>query len=287
MPNLRKVTRCYSLEGKGEMKSVVFFLTITLLFLCGCSDSDPMDGEQKESFDFPFFVDTMMFNENHKVLAEIEGAHYPYYFGKLTDTVLLFHNILPPLAMRTEGWKMRFRPPAESFDDYFHDRPVNREIQTWESVKLKVHIDLTQSVQNYGRDAFPVLVENATNDTVQVGYGYYVPIILEAKDNKGNWRPLEYLHVYQCGNGVRDILLPPKEFTVTSVVKTSGSFRTKLRLNLGASYSREYVGSIDSLNFCERSKRHIRKSHFESLSVLLNGLNVQSLSHTSRTSVFC
>ena len=97
--------------------------------------------------------------------------------------------------------------------------------------------------------AFPVFVVNITKDTLDIGYGDHLPIVTEALDNKGTWRPIEEPYMYACGTGLNRILLPPNEIVVTSIPINKGKFKTKLRLRYGNILSREFFGTINPTQF--------------------------------------
>jgi hypothetical protein len=56
--------------------------------------------------------------------------------------------------------------------------------------------------------AYPVYIWNSTDSTTSIPMeGVETEMIQEAKDEKGNWRPIEY-HIYGfCGNGYWDYIL--------------------------------------------------------------------------------
>lgn len=50
---------------------------------------------------------------------------------------------------------------------------------------------------------------NKHADTIVVGYGDLIPIIMEAKDKHGKWKVIQDRYVVGCGTGVGHIFLPP------------------------------------------------------------------------------
>ncbi|CAN5660901.1 hypothetical protein BH11BAC3_BH11BAC3_41010 [soil metagenome] len=77
--------------------------------------------------------------------------------------------------------------------------------------------------------------------------------IQEAKDEKGNWRPIEYWYNDKCGNSFDDIQLAPNEYINFFIPRYYGLFKTKIRLRflLGAKtiISSEWDGRIDKKQF--------------------------------------
>ena len=82
-----------------------------------------------------------------------------------------------------------------------------------------------------------------------------VTLIQEAKDDHGNWRPIEYINNYiGCGTGVfHEIELHPMEFIEIYVRKYCGSLNTTLRIKLLTQntvlYSEKYEGYINPTQF--------------------------------------
>ena len=77
-----------------------------------------------------------------------------------------------------------------------------------------------------------------------------LPIICEARDQDGEWKPIEYLPSSWCGNSHHSAYLPSGHYWEFSVPVYSGSFKTKLRYaDRGSFYSNEFDGSINPAQF--------------------------------------
>jgi hypothetical protein len=86
-------------------------------------------------------------------------------------------------------------------------------------------------------------------------------IICEARDQDGEWKPIEYLPSSWCGNSHHSAYLPSGHYWEFSAPVYSGSLKTKLRYNLGGNiycaelggfintYSNEFDGSINPSQF--------------------------------------
>ncbi len=75
-------------------------------------------------------------------------------------------------------------------------------------------------------------------------------MIQEAKDENGEWKPIEFWIPSGCGNSYFNPLeLAPNEFAKVAIVKYSGRFQTELRLKFKYSseimYSQPFSGSIN------------------------------------------
>jgi len=96
---------------------------------------------------------------------------------------------------------------------------------------------------------------NNTADTLNVTthIGGTLIGIQEAKDEKGNWRPIEYWFNDRCGNSFDNVQLAPNEYLNFYIPRYYGSFKTKLRLRLligtKTFTSKEWDGRIDKKQF--------------------------------------
>jgi len=238
------------------MTKTNFILTLLVLVITiSCNRTTNKDINEVETFKFPKITDRFK-NDTLELTSEIwlnYGDHNPYYFGKLTDSISLERYLRPmmppppPPGADTTQWD--FKPKKGKFDEYFLDWMDNREFERRDSTELFIEIDTTQIINNDGRKAFPVLIQNKSIDTIYIGYGSQIPIITEAKTKNKQWKPIEERYVYMCGNGLHSIILPPNEVVLTSELIYSGNFKTKLRIKMGNNYSEEFNGAINESQF--------------------------------------
>ena len=94
--------------------------------------------------------------------------------------------------------------------------------------------------------SFPIFFKNISRDTLDVqSVNGYLFISLEAKDRKGNWKPINE-KPFVCGTGITSkIVLPPNEIIITSMFHYTGNYKTKFRLKFSDFVSREFDGSIN------------------------------------------
>ena len=79
--------------------------------------------------------------------------------------------------------------------------------------------------------AFPVFLENISNDTMDVGSGdLFTNIIVEAKNKDGQWQRLSHPYIFECGTDMKTIFLAPHQIAITAMPVCQGDFRTLLRL---------------------------------------------------------
>lgn len=102
--------------------------------------------------------------------------------------------------------------------------------------------------------SYPVIITNVSADTLEVGYGEYLSLIIEAKDSLENWMPIQERFFYKCATGLMDFHLPPDEIIISSIKHFSGPFETKMRIAFGRDRkikSNEFIGSINYEQFTD------------------------------------
>lgn len=161
--------------------------------------------------------------------------YYPYYIGPENDTVV-------PDRCRAhydDSTKWGLNKRYEKYNTTREQSPSRR------APPVSIRIDTMHKMRN----GFPVIVKNEGKDTIQIGYSQYIPLLLEAKDSAGTWRPIEKHFNVVCGTGMRNWILPPGEIALTFAPVTRGSFKTELRLRFEDHYSEPFRGSINYRQF--------------------------------------
>lgn len=145
-----------------------------------------------------------------------------------------------------------------SMPDYTDNSFV--KLQGGESIK-EIYESKTVFLSKYYKpstklvEAYPVLIENITdsvaNIETQEGWIY---MIQEAMDEKGKWRPIEYIDYRAvCGNSYGNSKILPNEYLISKIYKYSGDFQTKLRVRFASHkevyYSNEFYGRINCSQF--------------------------------------
>ena len=105
-----------------------------------------------------------------------------------------------------------------------------------------------------------LLLINATKEKVAFpAQDSRLYIIQEAKDENGEWRPIEYLPSSWCGNSYHQVFLEPNKYWSFTAPRYGGSFKTKLRFKLEGDnpiYSNEFEGSINKEQFSIKQGHH-------------------------------
>jgi hypothetical protein len=103
--------------------------------------------------------------------------------------------------------------------------------------------------------SFPVFIFNKTDSIIPLELKEgWIFMIQEAKNRKGEWKPIEYYEPYTyCGNSFGSEKLIPNHYAISKIYKYEGTFNTKLRLKLMTNnriyYSNEFKGSINHNQF--------------------------------------
>lgn len=145
--------------------------------------------------------------------------------------------------------------------NFIIDGLINRKIPTKEQYRL-VKKDMTEyyKVDNGSNDfvkCYPLLMYNNSKDTIITKFKY----IQEAKDSKGNWKPIEcYYNFGECGNPeMYCYQIVSKNYILYPIIKYHGNFKTKLRVKVynkrNVYYSNEFTGYINISQFDTKAFR--------------------------------
>ncbi len=222
-----------------------------LLLLSGCKG----DIKDKTQNSFVKVVNSVVIDtfgiENFRLYEYLEQpswlstAHYePYYIGKVSDTLYIH----PLFSYQQESYSLDGNERQRS--DYFVGWLENKEYKYAEQAKLNIYVDTT----NLNASTCHVIVTNIDSDTVTIGLGRHLELILEAKDSLDNWRPIQERFRYFCGTGLKTIILPPSECVVSLAPVYSGNYQTVMRLKMGENYSNSFRGRMNYGQFQRETK---------------------------------
>lgn len=174
-------------------------------------------------------------------------SHFEFfYIGKLKDSILLENiSFSPQPPPNPSGKKSAFIETNTSSNAYdrFRRRHNSYDYSLDSLIEIQVNTSIVIS------KSYPVLLRNLNKDTVAIGYGDYIPLLLEAKDSLGNWKPIQVPYRYGCGTGLETIILPPKEIVITLLPIFNGNYKTQLRVTHGSNMSKPFWGKIDYKQF--------------------------------------
>ncbi len=167
-----------------------------------------------------------------------------FYIGKVQDTIFLnpYLNFGPFSTLPSEEQNINTEKKQKlDLENYFLKWPQKKNYKFWYQSKVEIRIDTS----NLFSKSYPTLLTNMENDTIIIAYGQQIPLIMEAKDSIGNWKPIQTRYIYICGVGVGSIILPPKECLMTLSPIFIGNYRTLLRVSLGNNHSNLFYGNIN------------------------------------------
>ncbi|MFA0961015.1 hypothetical protein AB9P05_04365 [Roseivirga sp. BDSF3-8] len=181
------------------------------------------------------------------------AAYSPLYIGTQADTVLADH-LFDFREYQVDDWSNYSQPDSASLRIFVD---TSQCISHADRVPPPPRVAKEDSLNVYEAPryfAYPVYLINQSTDTLDIGYGEYIPLILEAKDSTEAWRPIQRPRIL-CGTGLRYILLPPDNLVLTAYKLYKGKEQTKLRLRLGDEdkvYSNEFTGNINYSQFIDK-----------------------------------
>lgn len=251
-------------------------LLFVLVALFGSCQQNEEKLEIVEKFVFPMIMDTFEFINSSKQAIYLSEGNYKFlYVGEYKDTIFSNYRLHlyelpppppPPSLNKKNKQKTEKNGEELTITDFMEGNTVGwmaaNYFKHWDSSKIEITIDTAKEISNVNfKDSFicatahPVLLKNMEKDTVLLGVGsyeIYIPLILEAKDSLGIWKPIEKIKKFRgCGNGFRYGIIPKKQVVLTSSVIYHGDYKTDLRLKLGINYSKPFKGSIHYKQFID------------------------------------
>lgn len=237
-----------------------FQITITILFFVFLSIFFSFNKKPQlrhaldEKSTFPIILDTLSVPTSFRTRTWVTTASYNIlYLGYEKDSLFLQHNT----SVYTKN--IQAHDTARRHKMY-HEAKIQLEIDVSQEVKENAAIDFdelilfiqdTSNLIKYYK-AYPVLIKNQEKKPIIIGHTGgegEIPLLLEAKDQDGLWKPIEEAYTSYCGFGVHPIILKPQEIIVTAVKIYQGTFKTQLRLKYGTIYSKIIQGSINPSQF--------------------------------------
>ncbi len=175
----------------------------------------------------------------------VKAQFSPIFIGDKKTEITITYNA-SKVGNRTGKW-VNYKIPDSNSMIIFIDttKSVGSPMGVWEYLNKA----------DYRKDkiAYPVFIENISIDTLEIGFGDILPIIMEAKDENGIWKPIQKKFIYGCGKGLTEFFLAPKQIAITTMKQFEGTFKTKLRLVYSYTtlkiYSNEINGYINKGQF--------------------------------------
>lgn len=207
--------------------------TILILFtilLMGCNNIDQKSTMTSENNGKGDFTEIMFSNkfgnksvqESSQQIAEAEFS--PVYIGVSKKQIELEYKI-ENIGNRTEEYDKFDRPTKNTFVIFID---TSRNLPS--PAKILPPVKLGKKEKEKNIIAYPVFFQNLSKDTIQIGVGDIIPMIIEAKDEKGIWRPIQKRFIYGCATGLTKFFLAPNQIGITAMKQFTGTFKTELRI---------------------------------------------------------
>ncbi len=254
------------------MKTAIYILTI-LLFSCG-QNAEKTNIILQNNFSIPYILDSIETSDNIYKTSEMQvPINDIIYTGDISDTINLsrydrynYHNYLnfqdygdssivklglklyisnrQLLIIDLENFSIPPPPTLiENSDDFeFDSIVIAKTFNEWK-----------KRPRNYIQ-AIPVFIYNPSKDTIRLDQqDGRVIMIQEAKNENGQWKPIEFWRYSWCGNSYRVVGLLPNTVAVVKIFKYEGDLETEIRLKLKNGndivYSNSFKGKINKSQF--------------------------------------
>jgi hypothetical protein len=139
----------------------------------------------------------------------------PLYIGKISEEIKISYQNYKTVEKNQTFKKYKF--PKQNSLEIFIDttRIIGIPMGLYEYSKTEKRND---------KIANPIFIKNISNDTLIIGYAEYLPIIIEAKNRNGEWRPIQERMRFMCGNGIVDFYCPPNNIVISAMQKIQWKF---------------------------------------------------------------
>ncbi|MGH1336593.1 MAG: hypothetical protein ACRBFS_10730 [Aureispira sp.] len=178
------------------------------------------------------------------------AAFHPMYIGKYTHNIPLSYSSRALRHHRTRDWLTYPNPDSLDLQLFVDTSKIIGSVQALIQYPAPSTTEETY-FPPYIRGAvrsYPIFILNQSKDTMDMGIGEHLPLIIEAQDRTGVWKPIQKVHYYHCGTGLTRFYLPANELILSSYPVFEGAFETVLRVKHAWSkgnYSNTFPGKIN------------------------------------------
>ncbi len=124
------------------------------------------------------------------------------------------------------------KPSKKERKQYNYPRKIPSGWDSFPGLKLWVDTTTKDTIFGHYKGYKVYLVNNAKDTAVLPVQDNRLYMKMQAKDRKGNWKPIMYLPSSWCGNSYYNVALPPGFFWDFTVPITTGALKTQIRLKL-------------------------------------------------------
>ncbi|MFT5819882.1 MAG: hypothetical protein ACI8ZM_001107 [Crocinitomix sp.] len=234
-------------EKKMQIRKVLIILIISGSFIWSCNQ-EPQKKESLKIESFPVVINTGDCLEGPIEEEYLSNSYYKLlYIGPTIDSIKVdwllsanfYNDVIDLDALRED------LPPAEY--RAYHLSAYSKNLIPAELLDLKIRIDTSQFINDIFRQ-YPVFITNISLDTAIIASRYKIPAIMEAMNERGEWRAIQE-PLIGCGTGVTHVKLPPNEIVMSYAPIFNGEFKTAFRIRIGDNISNIFFGSINPNQF--------------------------------------
>lgn len=235
-----------------------------MILICSCQDATTaLIHRPQEELEHLVLIDT--FNNQLQpdtAYSITEAEFHPMYMGKKQDSISLNYWI-GDIEYATMYWEEYKSPDSNDLNIFVDSTQIIGSVNNF---YIPPPLSFEEENEKWKRTfvrgkikSYPIIIKNNSVDTLKVGYGDYIPMIIEAKDSLGNWKPIQKPYIYFCGTGLTMYFLPPEEIIITSCKLFEGEYKTKMRIVFGFErtiQSNEFTGKINYEQFNKLAKEY-------------------------------
>lgn len=238
------------------MRIELFVIALLFAFSCTREESDSQIAIS-ESENRIIFNDSNKTNLIKDTATSITVAKFhPLYFGIPKNKIDINHNI-EELGFEFDDWSAYRYPDTTDLSIFVDTSQIIASLQPYSQQIIDQNNQVKFEIRYHRLESYPVTILNVSSDTLNIGYGIFLPMVIEAVDSSGSWQPIQELFIYFCGTGLSHYYLPPGNIVVSACKKFEGSYSTKMRLVYGfhkECYSNEFWGTMDYKQFAAPSR---------------------------------
>ncbi len=229
------------------------FFILVILFLYGCQNNQSQEIKVEDPLPFPTVLDTFNIQSFMNHFKEqnpqwLSTADYTFnYIGHKKDSIF----ILPYISFNSSSGES-LNPLMIPTKKYYLEYGEKRNYKTTAESAIEIRINTGKKIAGY----YPIMLTNIDSDTCFIGSENSIPMIMEARDKQGKWKPIQQYYGNGCRTGVGYIFLPPNHIAITLAPIFKGDYKTRLRLKYGKNYSKPFEGNIHYSQFEYELRSH-------------------------------
>lgn len=239
------------------------YLWYFILSVLLAGQPDKKDNALTTPYKLPKVLDTLPATDSFLTTGRMLHARSVLYYGGnlTTDTLQISNDLF--FKFYSPFWDIEINDSFNSND--FIGQPFKIVVDTsqilvashteyrWVPFEESDDLQINEPFNVY-YNSYPVFIINHT-DTINLLSleDGDVTIIQEARNPKGEWKPIEYWMFSFCGNSYHYCILPANSFALIKTPIYKGEFKTEIRLKMlddeKIYYSNSFNGSVNLSQF--------------------------------------